>query len=46
MGYFRKLPDEKLRWLINQRVYSSSNTANKKAFKAVLKERGIDKTVL
>jgi len=43
MEYFRKFSDEYLQGLINHRSSGSkSNSPNKKAFKAVLKERGID----
>ena len=38
MDIFRKLSDEKLIWLINQRIYSHSDSANKKAFKALLQQ--------
>jgi len=34
------MTDEHLTWLINQRMYKNSDSPNKKAFKAILKERG------
>ena len=40
---FRKYSDEKLTKLINHRISAHPSPANKKAFKAVLKERGIDR---
>jgi hypothetical protein len=43
MDYFRKWSDEQFIKLINFRLSNIIDSANKKAFKAVLKERGIDK---
>ena len=41
--YFRKFTNERLISLINARGVGGVYLANKKAFKAVLKERGIDR---